>query len=68
MTVYNVTYREHEDMSEVERNTIASAHTEGVDLADVIETCKTCDCNADLFNAAGFRKGWVHADGSYTLT
>lgn len=64
---YSVSYRTPVDADEVTRSTIDTEPTSDVTLADVIETCRLCDCDADLFDAAGFRRGWVHSDGSYTL-
>lgn len=36
-------------------------------LHEVIEYCVDCECEARLYDPAGFAKGWVHANGSYTL-
>jgi len=37
-------------------------------LQEAIETCQAFGCEADLYDEPGFRKGWVHPDGKYTLT
>ena len=37
-------------------------------LADAIDWCKEAGSAIDLFDAAGFRRGWVKADGSWSLT
>lgn len=36
-------------------------------LQEIIEICQAVPCDADLYDEAGFPKGWVHADGSYRL-
>lgn len=48
--------------------------TEGADgndaltLAEVIDRCESYGVRAQLRDAAGFSKGFVGADGNYTLT
>lgn len=37
-------------------------------LSEVIENCKDLGVKAELFDATGFRKGTVKADGSYKLS
>lgn len=37
-------------------------------LEDAIAWCKGASASLDLFDDAGFRKGWVKADGSWSLT
>lgn len=46
-----------------------SAATEGgpYTLAEVIALCVDLGCDAKLLDEPGFTKGWVHADGTYTL-
>ena len=66
--MYTVSYRAPSDADESTRNTLDTEPTEGVSLDDVIEVCRITSAEAELFDAAGFRKGWVHANGGYTLT
>ena len=64
MNAYHVTYYTFADATE--------DRTRGLDgeaeLDEVIENCRTLDLSADLFDEAGFRRGWVHSDGTYTLS
>ncbi len=69
MADYFVTYREPQGADEITHNTIAGLNDceDGYDLQEVIAHCTTVGCTAELFDAAGFRKGWVYADGTYRL-
>jgi hypothetical protein len=64
---YTVTYRELDTTTMDEHDAIMQLETEEVELEDVIENCTTYRINAALYDAAGFAKGWVHADGTYQL-
>lgn len=66
-TSYVVMYRETEGTTLLDHDTIQHLETEGVTLEEVIENCASCHCNAALYDAQGFVKGWVHADGDYRL-
>jgi hypothetical protein len=67
--MYTVIYREDIDATTLEdHDAIQQLPTEDVTLDDVIEACETYHVDAELYDAAGFRKGWVHADGNYRLT
>lgn len=37
-------------------------------LEEVRETCQACSVSATLKDEAGFVRGWVQADGSWSLT
>ena len=37
------------------------------ELQEIIDICTANHCEAVLYDDAGFKKGWVHSDGSYTL-
>ena len=66
---YYVTYRPRPDLSVSAQHTLEAlnAHPAPSTLEEVIESCTYLAVEAELFDEAGFRKGWVHADGSYTL-
>lgn len=64
---YSVTYHANENSTESERNTIEALQGEN-DLESIIKNCVDLRAEADLYDAPGFRRGWVHADGSYKLT
>ena len=66
--MYTVTYRESSTTTLDQHNALESLPTEDVELEEVLDNCAAYGCDADLYDAAGFRKGWVHADGTYTLT
>ena len=36
-------------------------------LAEVIETCRAAHASATLYDAVGSIRGYVHADGNYSL-
>ena len=65
--MYTVTYRTLDTTTPEQHGAIQALPTEEVDLADVIDACQTFGIDAELFDAPGFRKGWVHADGTYQL-
>lgn len=67
---FAVTYKTSSDHGESTRNTIAHLNDEGGEstLDEVVTNCRDLECAADLFDAAGFRRGYVHADGAYTLS
>lgn len=66
---FTVTYKASANADEYTRTTIARLNDEdaGFSLDEVLANCGNLECNADLYDAAGFRRGWVHADGTYTL-
>ena len=66
---YYVTYRVPADADAPTRNSLGYLnHSDEPDTLDTIcETCQQFTCEAELFDAAGFRRGWVHANGTYTL-
>ena len=68
--MYHATYKTPSDAAESTRNTIDHLNDEASEstLDEVIENCRDLACDADLYDAAGFRKGYVAADGTYTLT
>ena len=56
-------------LSEIKFPAVAATPTDKTSTLDeVIENCRDLACDADLYDAAGFRKGYVAADGTYTLT
>jgi hypothetical protein len=66
---YVVTYNSTLEMGAAQ---VAEVHVlneteEPQELESIIDNCTTIGCDADLYDAAGFRKGWVHADGTYRL-
>lgn len=67
---YFVKYQVQMGSTEAERNTLADENDRGtaMPLDHIRDVCRACDTNAELFDLAGFRKGWVHDDGGYTLT
>lgn len=68
--MYFVTFRERVDTDEATHNTLQSFNDnqEPTALEDVVDICETFGVDAELFDEAGFRKGWVKGDGSYQLT
>jgi hypothetical protein len=64
---YNVLYRENENTTLEEHNSVEALPGED-ELDEIVENCKALNVAADLYDAGGFRRGWVHADGSYRLT
>jgi len=64
-TVYSARYSLPDTADESARNTVSDCGEQT--LADIIETCQATGARATLHDAAGFRRGWVHADGSYRL-
>ncbi len=70
MANYTVTYRTNTTHTAPQADAIQSLNeheSETDSVESVIENCRQYECDADLFDAAGFRKGWVHADGNYRL-
>jgi hypothetical protein len=65
--MYTVTYRERLGTTEKDHDEIMTLETADVELADVVAYCQHFGIDADLYDAAGFRRGWVHQDGTYTL-
>lgn len=68
--LYTVGYRAASNSDEANRNSVDDLNhfnSEEVELDEVIANCKELEAEADLYDVASFRKGWVHADGSYTL-
>lgn len=66
MATYQVTYRVRDDADEPTRNAAEALPTEA-DLAEVVQNCVDLGLEADLRDAAGFRRGWVHSDGKYKI-
>jgi hypothetical protein len=66
---YYVTYRETGETDEATHNSVQHLNDcdEPSDLAEIIDQCAALEIEAELFDAAGFRRGWVHKDGSYSL-
>jgi hypothetical protein len=68
MMDYSVVFRETLEMTEAEVRTIYYYNEQGpYTLDEVRALCQAMGCHADLFNEAGWRKGWVHPDGTFTL-
>jgi len=68
--MYKATYQINGNNDEAERNSVDALNNQSeydVELNEVIENCKNLTVDADLFDAAGFTKGTVHRDGSYSL-
>lgn len=70
MNEFCATYREPNDCDEATHNTIMVLNEQEEDqsLEEVLDNCQQVGCDADLYDAAGWRKGWVHRDGGYQLT
>ena len=68
--MYFVTFRASVDTDEATHNTIQAwnDNQEATSLENVVDMCATLGVDAELFDEAGFRKGWAKADGSYRLT
>jgi hypothetical protein len=64
---YDVTYIESVDLTESQVNGLVHLERADVDLETIRENCRAFQVDADLYDAQGFRRGRVHADGSYTL-
>lgn len=65
---YYVTFRTTAEMTEAQANaTLAYQSEEPYTLEEARAICISTGYEADLYDAAGFRKGWIHADGNYTL-
>jgi hypothetical protein len=67
MTTFNVTWQASETTDEVGANTLAQ-HQTGLTLAEALDVAQACGASGKLTDDAGFTKGWVHADRSWTLT
>lgn len=68
--LYFATYITGEYHPEETRRAIAhlnDQHNAGT-LDEVVANCRDNECNADLYDTAGFRKGFVYSDGTYNLT
>lgn len=70
VTYRAVTYREFLDLDEPTRNSVVALNEDenARDLEAIRENCTLLGVDADLYDAAGFRKGWVKANGYYRLT
>ena len=70
MTDYYTTYRASDSCDEETRNTVASLNDCPLSepLDSTVATCVELGVGTDLYDAAGFRRGWVRADGSYAVT
>lgn len=66
---YVATYRKTQETDEPTWNSIQALNAmDGLcTLDEVRENCIALTCEADLYDEPGFRRGWVHADGSYRL-
>ena len=66
---FYVTYRESLDLDETTLDSVAELNDaeDASDLEAIRANCKRLSVDADLYDAAGFRKGWVKADGNYRL-
>jgi hypothetical protein len=66
---YRVTYTERSDTNEATHNSVQylNESEETSELQAIIDHCTALEVDAQLFDEAGFRKGWVHADGNYRL-
>jgi hypothetical protein len=65
---YTVTYRELHTTTAAAHDALQHLATEEVELAEITNNCLDYQVTAELYDAAGFRKGWVHTDGTYQLT
>ena len=65
--MYTVMYRELDTTTLDDHNAIQALPTNERELEDVIDACQSYGINAALYDAAGWSKGWVHADGTYRL-
>ena len=67
---YYVTYTEPLDIEESTHNSVMALNEDenASDFEAIRENCTLLGVDADLYDAAGFRKGWVKADGGYRLT
>ncbi|MEY5061747.1 MAG: hypothetical protein RIS45_1668 [Planctomycetota bacterium] len=65
--MYEVSFTQASDESA--RNTLASEQERGgLSLNEVIALCTDYGVGAKLLDESGFTKGYVHADGTYSLT
>jgi hypothetical protein len=69
MSTYEVTYKAPRDADDALLDTVdyLNDHAGDETVADASRHCAVYGIIADLRDAAGFRKGYVHSDGSYTL-
>ena len=65
--MYSVTYSVTTEATIEDYDAVQALPVEDVSLEDVINNCKAYACEAKLYDATGFAKGWVHADGAYRL-
>lgn len=67
---YYVVYEESLYLDEPTRNSVMALNEDenASDLEAIRENCKLLGVDADLYDAAGFSKGWVKTDGNYRLT
>ncbi len=66
--MYWVIYRERDTTTVAEHESVQALPTEDVELGEVVLACRTYHIDAALYDAAGFSRGWIHADGSYSRT
>ena len=69
MSDYFVTYIEYMDTTEAAHNSLMALNEseEKATLQEVVENCQSLSVSAELYDAAGFRRGWVSQEGSYRL-
>lgn len=68
--MYHATYKAPANADEYTRNTVARLNDDDGEIVidEVVANCCNLECSADLYDDAGFRRGWVHADGTYNLS
>ena len=68
-TAYFVTYRESVDTDESTHNSVIALNDDKnpSSLQTILENCCLLNIDADLYDEAGFTKGWVKQDGNYRL-
>mgnify|MGYP001595230102 CR=1 FL=1 len=67
---YYTTYRESVDTDESTHNSVMALNGDEnpSSLQIILENCRLLNIDADLYDEAGFAKGWVKQDGDYRLT
>jgi hypothetical protein len=67
---YYVTYLEPIEIAEITHNSVQALNDAGElsTLEEIVDTCTMLGVCADLYDPTGFRRGWVFANGNYSLS
>lgn len=57
-----------DETTETQRNTISEHDGEFDTVEEAAEFAVVCDTNIALYDAAGFQRGWVKRDGTWSLS